>query len=59
MASGYWAASPKAMATSPDATKKIQTILSGLFDLILIMYDFAKKVVLFVYEMILNKLAKD
>jgi nitrite transporter NirC len=59
MAIGYWSASPKAMATSPDSTKKIQTILSGLFDLILIMYDFAKKVVLFVYEMILNKLAKD
>jgi hypothetical protein len=56
MAIGYWASSPKAMAASPDSAKKIQTIINGLFDLMLIVYGYVKKVALFVYEQIQNQI---
>jgi nitrite transporter NirC len=43
MAIGYWAASPKAMDLSSKPAKKILQFLNGIFDLMVILYEMAKK----------------
>ena len=52
MGVGYWAASPKAFADSSEPAKKIQIILNGLFEFVLVCYDLIKKYISKGYEFI-------
>lgn len=52
MGVGYWAASPKAFADSSEPAKKIQIILNGLFEFVLVCYDLIKKYISKGYQFI-------
>lgn len=58
MAIGYWAASPKAMNQSSEPAQKIQIILNGMFNLIVVLYDIAKKYTLTGFNILQKKLAE-
>ncbi|MEE9346443.1 MAG: nitrite transporter NirC [Methylococcales bacterium] len=56
MAIGYWLASPNAINDASEPAKKIQTIINGLFNLTLSLYTFIKKIILFIFDQLKNKL---
>ena len=56
MGIGYWAASPNAFAESSEPAKKIQSILNGLFNVLLALYNIAKNFFLSIYELLNSKL---
>ena len=59
MGIGYWAASPKSFADSSEPAKKIQIILQGSFDLLLVVYGWIKKFALIAFDFVNKKLEEN
>ena len=59
MAIGYWAASPKAMDKSSKPAQKIQHILNGSFELLLVIYELIKRYALIAFELANKKLEEN
>ncbi len=55
MAIGYWLASPGAFVKSTEPAKKIQSILNGMFDIFLALYEIVKKLVFSISELVNSK----
>lgn len=52
MALGYWAASPKAMEDSPKSVQKIQLMVEGFVDFLMVFYLWVKRYVLMAFDRI-------